>query len=511
MAGRGCQAACRGRQAAVLGRQGVGHGRQTAGHGRQAAGLGRQAADRRCQALGCASAGASLKVDALVAEIGSTTTLVNAFSGLEGDAPRLVGQGMALTTAAQGDVGLGLRAATDDLKERLGVEELQSGEMLATSSAAGGLRMTVHGLVYDMTVKAAKEAALGAGAIVKFVTAGRLSDQDLKHIVEINPNIVLLAGGVDYGEKDVVIYNARRIAGLGLGAPVIYAGNVAARDEIREVLGGAGIAVTIVDNVYPRIDQLSVEPTRRAIQRVFEEHITQAGGMQKIREMVRGNILPTPGAVMAAARLLYEKIGDLLVIDIGGATTDVHSVTEGSDEISRILVSPEPKAKRTVEGDLGVFVNARNLVELIGGERLQDELGMDVEWTLARLTPVPEEPDMVRFVARLAREAIRVAVLRHAGELRHLYGPLGRITVAQGKDLTQVKWVIGTGGVLSRLEGREGILAQAIVPDRAGTQLLPGPQARFLFDSDYIMASCGVMSHRRPDAALRLLMSSLRL
>ena len=34
-------------------------------------------------------------------------------------------------------------------------------------------KMTVHGLVYDMTAKAAREAALGAGGILHYVTAGR--------------------------------------------------------------------------------------------------------------------------------------------------------------------------------------------------------------------------------------------------------------------------------------------------------------------------------------------------
>ena len=68
--------------------------------------------------------------------------------------------------------------------------------------------------------------------------------------------------------------------------------------------------------------------------------------MEHIREMVTGNIIPTPGAVMEAAQLLYNDIGDLAVIDIGGATTDVHSVTEGSDEISVLMTTPEPVCKR---------------------------------------------------------------------------------------------------------------------------------------------------------------------
>ena len=132
-------------------------------------------------------------------------------------------------------------------------EDLQWGEMLASSSAAGGLKMTVHGLVYDMTVKAAREAALGAGAVLRFATAGELQPPDLEEIERIGLNIILLAGGVDYGERATAIANARHLAHLRPKAPVIYAGNVAARGQVAGILGDAGVKVFPVENVYPRI------------------------------------------------------------------------------------------------------------------------------------------------------------------------------------------------------------------------------------------------------------------
>ena len=109
-------------------------------------------------------------IDVLIAEIGSTTTVVNAFNNVNKD-PVFLGQGLAPTTVSDGDVTIGLKDAVKDLESNLG-ETISWNSMLATSSAAGGLKMTVHGLVYDMTVKAAKEAALGAGAVLHMVTAG---------------------------------------------------------------------------------------------------------------------------------------------------------------------------------------------------------------------------------------------------------------------------------------------------------------------------------------------------
>lgn len=127
-----------------------------------------------------------MKFDILVAEIGSTTTVVNAFSDLDTNDPKFVGQGQSPTTVKEDDVTIGLTKAIESLAVNLGVEKVEYNEMIATSSAAGGLKMTVHGLVYDMTAKAAKEAALGAGANIHLVTAGRIRRMDVKKIKKLN-------------------------------------------------------------------------------------------------------------------------------------------------------------------------------------------------------------------------------------------------------------------------------------------------------------------------------------
>ena len=200
---------------------------------------------------------------------------------------------------------------------------------------------------------------------------------------------------------------------MNLGIPVIYAGNIENHEDVKEIFEGRESELYIVDNVYPRIDELNIEPTRKVIQDVFEKHIIHAPGMEKIREMITGPIMPTPGAVMAASELLFENLGDLMTIDVGGATTDVHSVAEDSDEISRILINPEPKAKRTVEGDLGVYVNMKNIVETVGKESLSEELNISVEELedlIDNHKPIPETDLEKRFVESLTLHATITAV-----------------------------------------------------------------------------------------------------
>ena len=452
-----------------------------------------------------------MKINVFVAEIGSTTTVVNAFQGVDSPCPVFLGQGQHPTTVNEGDVNIGLEGAINALKESLKVEDIEYDEMLATSSAAGGLKMTVHGLVYDMTVRAAKEAALGAGANIHKITAGKLMRGDLKKIQEIKPNIILIAGGVDYGERATAIENAEKIANLELNIPIIYAGNVENQEEIIEIFNEKNqFNVFCVENVYPKIDELNVEPTRAVIQDVFEEHIIHAPGMERIKEMVKGPIIPTPGAVMQASKLLKESLGDLITFDVGGATTDLHSVTEGSEEINRILISPEPVAKRTVEGDLGVYVNMENIVSLMGLENLENELPFDITPIMDNYKAIPESDNEKQFVEKLTLEAVKVSLNRHGGKLRNLYGASGKTTVAEGKDLSNIQYIVGTGGALTRLPNRINIIKKAIT-EQESNLLGPTNEVQILIDNHYIMASLGVLSKAHPKAALSLLKESLGL
>jgi len=456
-----------------------------------------------------------MKFDCLVAEIGSTTTVVNAFNDIHTENPKFVSQGQAPTSVMEGDVNIGLNNAINDMKNRLDVDLIEYDKLLATSSAAGGLKMTVHGLVYDMTVKAAKEAALGAGANLHMVTSGRLRRTDVKRILEIKPNIVLIAGGVNYGERDTALYNAEVIANLDINVPVIYAGNIENQEEIKLIFEEANKDdyLYIVENVYPVIDTINVEPARKVIQDVFEEHIIHAPGMEKIKEMVNGNIIPTPGAVMEASKLLKEDIGDIVTVDVGGATTDIHSVTEGSEEVNNILLSPEPVAKRTVEGDLGVFVNMENIVNIVGEKKIMDLFDITKEEfdnIIDNYKPIPETDFEKKFVERLVLEATIISSHRHAGGFRDLFANGGKKTLAEGKDLTSVKYILGTGGALTRLPNRVEILNE-IAKSNKGDKLLPNKEAKILIDNDYIMASLGVLSKEYKKAALVLLKKSLKI
>jgi hypothetical protein len=427
----------------------------------------------------------------LVAEIGSTTTSINAFIDLDGDHPALAGQSQVLGTVQKGDVRKGLAKARARLEKEIG--STRGAELLAVSSAGGGLTVTVHGLVFEMTARAAREAALGAGAVVRMVTAGMLNRDDIKRVETIRPKLIFLAGGFDYGEERTVLENACQLAGLNCRAPVVYAGNVALQKRVAAVFARANRDVYLLPNVYPGIDQLVVEPARSVLHRIFEERITEAPGMDRVREMVDGRIVPTPGALIMAAEALREEIGDLLVVDVGGATTDVYSVTEGSACLRDYSVDPEPLTKRTVEGDLGIHYNT--------------------DWFTARAmdNPPPALPatgEERRVASLYAGAAAEEAVRRHAGSLKQFSTPTGNVEVIVGRDLTAVKCVVGTGGALTRLDHGMEILGEIRHRSEDDPLLLP-ESPRLALDRHHVMASCGALMDRWPRAAMILLRRSL--
>lgn len=452
-----------------------------------------------------------MKIDILVAEIGSTTTIVNAFD-INNLQPIFLGRGVA-NTSVNTDVNEGLREAINDLARYLKTSTIEYNEMFASSSAAGGLRVTVHGLVYEMTVRASKEAALNAGANIHMVTAGKLSSRNIEEIKEINPNMIIVAGGTDFGETETALYNMHKILKMNLSVPIIYAGNVENQKEVREMFAKANKTslLKIVDNVYPRVDQLDILPLRKVIYETFEEHIIHAKGMQHITEVVNQKIMPTPGSVMEATMLLYEELGPIMTIDVGGATTDIHSIAEPSDDFKRYLEG-EPLQKRTVEGDLGVFINHDNVIKLFKDGELANRLDIserELEHMMAKYTYMPTTQNERNLVYELAKKCTHKALDRHVGDFKRVFTSSGQKIIPEGKDLSRVEYIVLTGGALINLHDTEEIIREYLKGNQ--TKMMPSRGVKILKDHDYIMASVGVVALKHPEITLALLKKSLRI
>jgi len=462
----------------------------------------------------------------LAVDFGSTYTKVAAFD-LNNE--KLVGVARSATTV-ETDITIGLEKALEALRETIGTEELKIERTFSSSSAAGGLRMVVAGFTNELTTRAAREAALGAGAKVVGTYPNGISSGDCKEIEQTAPDLILLTGGTDGGNKQVVLHNAAVLAKSKLDVPFIIAGNKMASDEAFELLSQAGKYAVVTENVLPELDVLNIEPTRSAIREVFMRRITLAKGLEKAQAIASEPIMPTPLAVLKGAALLAagaegeEGFGDLMVVDVGGATTDVISISHGRPTISHTVVKgiAEPYDKRTVEGDLGIRYNAASILEVAGldmvGKKMRlisDEvpepaiLQKMAENLSGHVNHIPENETDRLMDAGLASTAVDIATRRHAGTVEEAYFPSGTVRIQRGKDLAEVQCVIGTGGIFAYNDKQLNILQSACFDPNFPESLRPLSPDCYV-DESYILYALGLLAQFAPVKALKIIKRLLK-
>ena len=366
-------------------------------------------------------------------------------------------------------------------------------KVLACSSAGGGLRLAVVGYEHLVTAEAGQRVGLSAGAKIVHVAAGPLTTAQLVRLRATRPDVILLVGGTDGGNAEVILHNADRLAKARLGAPVVVAGNAEARDEIALALGSTRRRFILTDNVLPQIGVINPDGARSAIRQMFLRHVI--GGKHLSRgpqfaSMVRA---ATPDAMLRGVETLAEAIdGDVLVFDIGGATTDVYSVIspEGEDATLRKEVVASLWHARTVEGDLGMRWNAPGVIQAATTEHLLDgvdlrSLQVWVDRVEADPAYLPDGDEERGRDLTLARVAAMTAVRRHARPCR---------PGDPARPLTGLAHVIGSGGVLRHSsKAMQDKVLRAVTTDLAGGWKVP-MQARTTVDSAYLLFAAGLLA-----------------
>jgi uncharacterized protein (TIGR01319 family) len=338
------------------------------------------------------------------------------------------------------------------------------------------------------------------------VAAGKLAGAGLAALRAARPDVVLLVGGTDGGDAEVLLHNAARLAAARTRVPVVVAGNADVRDEVADLLAGRGVPHVTAGNVLPRIGVLSPTPARAAIREVFLRHVIGGKKLSRGRrfvDLVRG---ATPDLVLTGVEVLADDLGqDMLVLDIGGATTDVYSVLTPDPER---LAGPRQEVagtlwrSRTVEGDLGMRWSATGVVEAARAEKLDVDPGLAVAAARrAAATGMLPTGDAERAEDLAIAALAAVVALR-----RHARGEPGG---APRKDLRDVRLVIGSGGVLRHApaEGAATVLG-APLSDLGGGWPLPR-RARVVVDVDYVLAPAGLLAAEHPETARQLLRKQL--
>ena len=451
----------------------------------------------------------------LLTDFGSTFTKI---SLVDLDQAKLLGQASAFTTITT-TVLEGFTEAFEQLRAVVDLDQVDIGSKLACSSAGGGLKLISIGLAPDFTVEAARRAALGAGARILKSYSYYLDNEDLKEIESLQPDIILLSGGENGGNKKCIIANAGVLAKLSISVPIIVAGNVDAKNQIDEIFLAAGNDYYFTENVMPSVNHLNVDPVRGLIRQIFMEQIIKANGMKDVQGAISNVIMPTPTAVLVAAELLskgagqYAGLGDIMVVDIGGATTDIHSVSAPVQDHSLFYDGmEEPASKRTVEGDLGMRYSALSLFESLGEASFlkycDDMVDIKAECIFRTLNPnfVPLDQPAKEFDEVIAKNCVATATLRHSGTIRRSYLNGKNVMVQSGKDLRNIKYVIGTGGVIVNSTAPYEILKCSILDE---DRVLAPTAPSLILDKEYLLAAMGLLSSQYPEIAFRILTDNL--
>ena len=437
----------------------------------------------------------------LLIDFGSTYTKITA---VDVDEEKILGTAQSYTTI-ETDIINGLNNALAILREKIGNIEFE--EQYACSSAAGGLRMVAIGLVPELTAKAARQASLGAGAKVLKTYSYELTEKDLQEIDEINPDICLLTGGTDGGNKENIVYNARMLARAKNHFPIIIAGNRNCADQCEEILKDK--QTYVCENVMPRLDIPNVEPVQQKIRSIFLEQIVKAKGLSNAEQLIQGILMPTPSAMLTAMKLLAkgtkdeDGIGDLVGVDLGGATTDIYSMSYGLPTTGMTALKGLREEYANVDA-----TDIMRVSELSGLSEERCKELIDYLGTHTDVVPSNDDDELEAIDFALASLAIEVAVTRHAGHLEQYYSPMGISYMQTGKDLTAVKTVIVTGGALIHTKRTAEIASHALFNPIDAFSLKP-KDAQVLVDRKYILAAMGLLSTEYPDVALRIMKKEL--
>ena len=468
------------------------------------------------------------KLDVVIAtDCGSTTTKAILIERGEDGVYRQTCRGEAPTTveAPFEDVTRGVLNAIQEVEELSGRQILDGERIItpaygeqgvdlyvSTSSAGGGLQMMVAGVVQSMTGESAQRCALGAGAIVMDVLAandGRLPHQKIERIRHLRPDMVLLSGGTDGGTISHVVELAEFVAaadpkprfGSGFRLPVIYAGNIDARQQISETLDDK-MALTLSDNLRPVLERENLGPARTVIHDLFLEHVmAQAPGYGKLISWAGAPIMPTPAAVgQIMQTIARQRQIDVLGVDIGGATTDVFSVFDVSGE-------DEPVFNRTVSANLGMSYSISNVLAEAGFDNITRWIPFAVDETdlrdriknkMIRPTTIPQLLDELQIEHAVSREALRLAFDQHCQLAVGLKGvqterSLSDVFDQSGGggtiiDLMALDLLVGSGGVLSHAPLR--VQTAAMLIDAFQPQGVTG----LAVDSIFMMPHLGVLA-----------------
>lgn len=442
----------------------------------------------------------------LLVDVGSTYTKLH----LVDTNKNVILAGASSYTTVETDVREGFNEAYKKLRK---ISDVKYDKILGCSSASGGLKVIAIGFSKSLTTDAARLASLSSGARILNVYSYELKDEQVEEIKSAGADIIVLCGGTDHGNRDNIIYNAKKLAKGSVKTPVVVAGNIDTHEEIRDIFNKADVPCDFTENVMPTTNTINYRPLRQTIGDLFIKTIAHAKGIDLLSKDFE-ILLPTPVAVQKAMSV-YAKYLDkvILSVDIGGATTDIHSIGKTYYGEENVISPPidEPYEKRTVEGDMGMRYSATALYESVGDEPFLKfgikDAKEKTEFRFNHTNYIPDNDEDLFFDNVLCYIATHTSLMRHVGHIKKIKTPTRTIYEQYGKDLRPAEMFIGTGGSLINSDDPKKILSAIRDLDE---KYLINRDVKCYLDKEYILSSAGLISTVDEEASYKLLKKYLK-
>lgn len=442
----------------------------------------------------------------LLVDVGSTYTKLH----LVDTSKNVILAGASSYTTVETDVREGFNKAYSKLRE---ISDVKYDKILGCSSASGGLKVIAIGFSKNLTTDAARLASLSSGARILDVYSYELKDEQVEEIKSAGADIIVLCGGTDHGNRDNIIYNAKKLAKGSVKTPVVVAGNIDTHEEIRDIFNKADVPCDFTENVMPTTNTINYRPLRKTIGDLFIKTIAHAKGIDLLSQDFE-ILLPTPVAVQKAMSVYAKHLDKVIMsVDIGGATTDIHSIGKTYYGEENVISPPidEPYEKRTVEGDMGMRYSATALYESVGDEPFLKfgikDAKEKTEFRFNHTNYIPDNEEDLFFDNALCYIATHTSLMRHVGHIKKIKTPTRTIYEQYGKDLRPAEMFIGTGGSLINSDDPKKILSAIRDLD---DKYLINRDVKCYLDKDYILSSSGLISTVDEEASYKLLKKYLK-
>lgn len=460
----------------------------------------------------------------LVSDMGSTTTklLLLEVGGGEFNALGAVAVGTTVEKPSE-DVCIGFFRGIRELSEQTGIKLIdESGSLTVpyytTSSAGGGLQILVIALASSDSGCMAKAVAFSAGGVV--LDSFAIDDEmprveKIRRMKHLSPDLIVMAGGYDGGAIAGVVNMAQLVAfsrpkpKFGSGRlPLVFCGNPQVRPFIKGMLGDI-FSLSFTDNIRPDGLTFNLKPAISEVHRLFMDHVMQmAPGYSRLSEMTTSPIIPTPAGVdRILERYTSDTEGNVVLADMGGATTDIFSNIRG-------------KFQRTVAANTGMSYSLSNIIREAGPERVFAHIpAIDEEtarnWILSKTlfpTIIPADDTSEAVECAAAAEGMLLAWKHHL-EISYLRSRVGftervrrmgkckfdeAFKTVQGDSfrISDVSVIIGAGGVMAHASPRRAawILASGFRPKGLTTLMV---------DRNFQSPHMGVLAEKYPGEAFK--------